>query len=965
MVSFLLAAIALAAVSCQSTVPVRKPQARAVLQTTHGSETWQVTIKEWEDYLSFATDGKEVTVDIVITILRFTDSYFDAKEILYRRAVREYDERLRLFNKGSLRSQPRVPKRDYTKLIKYFRYIRRGYQSSYGSDALLYAIAYALYDEGREDEAMRTFEQLVMEYPPSTYFIEASFRLGEYYYDMNRNIDAIDAYLRVLEFPESGFYDKALYKTGWLYYRIDEIERSATAFLEAFERQGSYKKGGLQDEALSGVVMSLGRFIDHSRSLEFLNRRGTTDSSSIVYSKLADRLVEETRYREALLVYRSFIDKFPISNKLPFIYDRMARLHDSLGEKEKSIDMRFLLITKFNPDSLRAGGDIDTNEKLAKLVAGSIVTLLGQSQRAAGVASTGGAKDLGALNRIIRVARIYNESFFDGGLRAEVTLALADALFEMEYYQQAAVEYENAVGLEQDPQKIGEIAYSAFLTYEIIFYRYDKDKRETSGIARKLAMTLSLYRSQYERIGKLDQAIYKLADVYARTGNYTLASTLVADIARGKDAARAYKKAADFALSGGDVLRAEPLYANLVKVEGGKANKEKLAAIRYKLAKGLLEAGDKGSARDKFNEAYATHRSSKVSESALIMLARIEMDLGVDDGFRAFRAAVKRIVRDVPESKAPVALLVEAGQLAEADDPAIAAGLYDFAANLVVSGKADGLKLSRTGYSLFFASALLYEKAGMATEQEKALRSALRGEGVERSMRPELTYRLGYLQMELGRRSSSLRTLRSLTDSDRPGNLYVIKARLLQLTFRLDDYKEVRLTRPFQKTLKKKTALIERLVRDYTRVAAKASQVAPEVLPQIFFSMGSAFENFRDSIVNSDRPRDLTKEEKIEYEFLVEEMAYPYDERAVEAYEKTLRAALVQSLYDRWLYMGVARLAYLRPALYKRSFDERGLEPLYQHEVVGGDKLRPLVLEKPRKVRGFIIKDKDAQGEVP
>jgi len=956
-VLFCLVCLSFMASSCQTTAPVKKQALSKAAAVTPGADTWIITIKEWEDYMAFATDGKEVTVDMVLTILRFTDGYFDAKDIIYRRAVREYEQQQKLFMRGRLRSEPREPRREYTKLISYFRQIRKSYLSGYGSDALLYGIAYALYEEGRHEEAMFAFEELVRDYPPSTYFIESSFRLGEHYYDSFSNIDAMDAYLRVLEFPKSGFYDKALYKMGWLYYRIDEIEKSAEAFLKAFDRQGTYKKGGFQDEALSGVVMSLGRFVDHTKSLEFLGRQRLSDSSAVVYSRLADRLVAETRYREALKVYQFFVKKFPVSDKLPFIYDHMADLYDSLDEKDKSTEMRYLLITKFNPESLRAGGDADAGGVLAKLVADSIITLLRESQRTAGKAATGGGRDDLALSRIIRVARIYNESFVEGKLRKEVTIALAEALFEMEYYSKSASEYENAVALEDDLQKAGDIAYTAFLTYEIVFYRFDKDKRITTDIVRKLAAVSNQYRAAYEKAGKFEQVVYKLADVYARAGNYALASTLVADIARGKDAARAYKKAADFALSGGDLLSAEPLYANLVKVEGGTDNREKLAAIRYKIAEGLYDAGDNEAARDKFNEVYSTYKKSKVAESALIMIARIEMTVGEDDGFRAFKAAVMRIVKHNMLSKAPVALLVEAGRMIEDVEPAVGAGLYLYGATLA--------KGSTESFKLFYASALLYENAGMPVEQEKALRAAMRSKGVLPELRSELTYRLGYLQVELGRGSSALRTLKPLTDSKSWNDVYMIKARLLLLASRLEDYKAVRLTRPFEKTLKKKTRLIERLVRDYTHIASKASTVAPEVLPQVFFSMGSAFENFRDSILNSDRPRGLTEEEKTEYQFLLEEMAYPYDERSVEAYEKTLRSALVQTLYDKWLFMGVDRLAYLRPALYKRSFDTRGLEPLYQHEVVGRNKLRPLIIEEPSKVRGFIIKDdrEDNPGE--
>ncbi|MEK7850520.1 MAG: hypothetical protein AAB275_01435, partial [Deltaproteobacteria bacterium] len=78
-------------------------------------------------------------------------------------------------------------------------------------------------------------------------------------------------------------------------------------------------------------------------------------------------------------------------------------------------------------------------------------------------------------------------------------------------------------------------------------------------------------------------------------------------------------------------------------------------------------------------------------------------------------------------------------------------------------------------------------------------------------------------------------------------------------------------------------------------------------------------ENFRDSLLEAERPGNLTDEEMKEYTFLLEERAYPYEEQAVNAYEKSLAAGREQMAGNEWMEKSLERLVFLRPALYKKK----------------------------------------------
>ena len=100
-------------------------------------------------------------------------------------------------------------------------------------------------------------------------------------------------------------------------------------------------------------------------------------------------------------------------------------------------------------------------------------------------------------------------------------------------------------------------------------------------------------------------------------------------------------------------------------------------------------------------------------------------------------------------------------------------------------------------------------------------------------------------------------------------------------------------------------------------------------MPEIFFQMGRAIEDYRDSMIHSERPKELSNEELEEYNFLLEEKAYPYDDQAVKTYNRSIEAAIKNMIFNEWMDKSLKRLVDLRPALYKREIKEKELKPVF------------------------------------
>jgi hypothetical protein len=69
--------------------------------------------------------------------------------------------------------------------------------------------------------------------------------------------------------------------------------------------------------------------------------------------------------------------------------------------------------------------------------------------------------------------------------------------------------------------------------------------------------------------------------------------------------------------------------------------------------------------------------------------------------------------------------------------------------------------------------------------------------------------------------------------------------------------------------------------------------------------------------MSSERPPELTELELEEYDFLLEEQAFPFEEKAIEVYEANARRSS-QGIYDQWVRKSFDALARLMPARYAK-----------------------------------------------
>ena len=128
-------------------------------------------------------------------------------------------------------------------------------------------------------------------------------------------------------------------------------------------------------------------------------------------------------------------------------------------------------------------------------------------------------------------------------------------------------------------------------------------------------------------------------------------------------------------------------------------------------------------------------------------------------------------------------------------------------------------------------------------------------------------------------------------------------------------FKQIKLTLPLNKSLTRKQKAMKSAIDYYKKLLT--FQLA-EFVPQGTYNLAQMYRQLSQDVMNSQRPKDLDELALEEYNLLLEEMIYPFEEKAIEIHTNNAQRAW-QNIYDEWVMKSFAALAELEPALYNRT----------------------------------------------
>ncbi|HEY7378609.1 MAG TPA: hypothetical protein VH542_08010, partial [Steroidobacteraceae bacterium] len=125
----------------------------------------------------------------------------------------------------------------------------------------------------------------------------------------------------------------------------------------------------------------------------------------------------------------------------------------------------------------------------------------------------------------------------------------------------------------------------------------------------------------------------------------------------------------------------------------------------------------------------------------------------------------------------------------------------------------------------------------------------------------------------------------------------------------------VKLDAPLKKNLALKKDAMERALNAY----GKAAQYGvAEVTTAATYQMAELYRVLAKDLMESERPKNLKEDELEEYDVLLEEQAFPFEEKAISIHEANIARAN-EGVYDEWVRKSFDALAKLKPARYAKA----------------------------------------------
>ena len=84
------------------------------------------------------------------------------------------------------------------------------------------------------------------------------------------------------------------------------------------------------------------------------------------------------------------------------------------------------------------------------------------------------------------------------------------------------------------------------------------------------------------------------------------------------------------------------------------------------------------------------------------------------------------------------------------------------------------------------------------------------------------------------------------------------------------------------------------------------------------YRIGRIYQQLAADLMNSDRPNNLDEMALEQYELLLEEQAYPYEEKAIAIYELNVQQSRAGT-YDEWVRKTFTALGELLPVRYQKQ----------------------------------------------
>lgn len=815
---------------------------------------------------------------------------------------------------------------DYKQVAKQYEALLKRYPDSKDNERILYQLARAYDLAGEMSKALAVLTRLVKDFPTSKKIEEAQFRRGEILFSQKSYAKAVAAYRVVLNNRKSEFYERALYKHGWSLFKSNTFDKALKSFYDLldyhFESKKRYEEFSRSEKELLDdtfrVISLTHSYTNGTQSIEeFSKAHGERSYEFLIYEHLAQLYLNQERNEDAAKTYMAYVQRYPGSGQSPEFYLKIINIYAKGGFPTLLTQAKAEFVTRFGVG--KSYWENQPRELLAKLAPELKSNLkdLAAHYHAIGQKSKQAKDYKTAANWYTE----YVRSFPQEADSAKMNFLLAEVLLESGDFAGAATQFENTAYNYPQHEKNAEAGYAAILAHQ---RQMSALKGQQLQDKRREAITSSLnFADHFPQDPRVPPVLLKMAEEFVDLKQYLDAANVARrltqlqnpKLAKMQINAWAIVASAEFEL--GHYKQAEE--ATLQRLRAADPNNdpdraaliERLAAAIYKQGEAAKDAGDIEAAADHFlriaNLAPTSTIRVNAEYDAAVVLAQAKLwDKAIP--------VLNRFIQLYPDhkfSKSAVETLAlgyeSTGKLTNA------AATY-----VEIFNRETDPEKKR---ALVWQSAQLYEKAGKKPTAIDVYKQyvQLYPQPLEQAMEARIRIADFYLeQKQVQSRHQWLNEIVSAnaTGPSTPRTQYLAATASLELAEPLLwEYQKVQLVQPLKPNLQKKKELMERSIEVYTQAA---NYGVAEVTTAATFQIAEIYRDFSRGLFKSERPQGLSQEELEQYELLLEEQAFPFEEKAIAIHETNANRAY-EGIYDEWVQKSFAALKKLQPVRYAKN----------------------------------------------
>lgn len=817
------------------------------------------------------------------------------------------------------------------------------------TDHLRYKLAKAMSLDGRNEEAAAILDELAQSNPDSPFMAETQFRRAEKSFADGDYAAAERNYAAVVKGNNPELKQNALYMKGWAQFKSGDYDLALASFADVLDQLIGHaanpqdvdaalteigaSKVNLVKDTLRVMGISLS-YLDGPKSIASLKTAagGRRVYEYLLYQQLGQLYLEQKRFADSAETYQHFVQQNPNSDFAPSFSIKVIDVYQQgdfpsyiLPAKQEFVE-RYGISSSYWTERKGAIGD----NALAYLHQSLQELAQYEHARAQSLKPTNRTESTAAFARAAKWYREFVQTFAKDAQVAEMTFLLAESLNEagdlipaMEAYEQVAYGY-------MDSLRGADAGYAAILIPQELLRssRSLPDNRQEEWKNRKIQNALNfadVYKNDKRAVIVLAEAANDLlqqnrfddAKLIAERviawqppaeGSLQFTSWLI--LAHSRFETKEYAAAEQAYLN---VLNLLPAYGKNPGAPSAQQVRERIAASIYRQAEASLEFGDKDAAIAQLLRITQvtpdTDIAIKAQYDAGVYLMDQEKWSQAENVYTSFRSKYPKhpLINTLP---AKMVLIYQSQNK------------WQQAADELVVMERTSTDPDVKRQSLYMG-AELYEKSGKRAQAIEQYRRYATEYPRPLANNLEAQFKLTELYKAAGDREKRNFWLQNIVNThNRAGSEKTDRSTYLAASAQteisqasFDEFNRIGLTLPLKNSLQRKRAAMEKAIKAQEQILGYG---VAEFTTEASFKIGEIYAQLSRDLMNSQRPNNLDELALEQYEILLEEQAYPFEEKAIEIHQANAQRSW-KGTYDAGVKRSFDALAKLLPGRYNKQ----------------------------------------------